>query len=165
MNWYFGGSLRALRETGRGIISKPITEGLRGPDQHEERYRASFALVDDEHGEPACIACGQCAKICPSQVIEVGKPERCESEKTGKKRGYLTSYSIDLGACCFCELCVQVCPTDALAMVRQQEEPGYSREDLVLTRQRLEANASERPRGWAVGSTLRDMQDPSGEEA
>ncbi len=160
MNWYFGGTLRALRETGRGIVSKTLTEGMRGPEQHAERFRASFALVDDEHGEPACIACGQCAKICPSEVIEVGKAERRVSEHTGKKRGYLTSYSLNLGACCFCELCIQVCPTDAIVAVRQQEEPGYSREDLVLTRERLEANATERPRGWATGSGLRDAQDP-----
>jgi len=134
MNTYFGGSLRALSITFRNIFRPAITEGMRGPEAHEERYRGSFALTHNEHGEEACIACQACAKICPSQVITVVAGPKKPSEATGKKRGWSEEFVINLQACILCGLCVQACPEDALVAVRPQERPGFSREDLVLTR-------------------------------
>jgi hypothetical protein len=42
------------------------------------------------------------------------------------------------------------------------ETPGYSREDLCLTMERLYANETAKPATWATGSLLRDMQNPKG---
>ena len=83
-------------------------------------------------------------------------PKR-ESKVTGKKRGIVDDFVLDLGACCFCELCVQVCPEDALVMIQVPERAALRREDLVLTMARLYEN-EPRPQAWALGSRLMDMQ-------
>lgn len=123
-----------------------------------ERYRASFALVHDEDGEEACIGCNMCAKICPSEIITVVSAGRQESPATGKKRGYCEDFTLDLNACIICELCVQVCPTDAIVMLRVQEKPGFQREDLVLTMDKLYANEKLEQNAWGTGTRLVQMQ-------
>ena len=153
-------SVRALAVTGRHLFQPRTTEGLRPHESRAPRYRASFALVHDEHGEEACIGCMLCEKICPSDVITVTAGPKVVSEATGKKRGSCEDFVLDLQACIICELCVQVCPVDAIVMVREQEEPGYSREDLVLTMDKLYANETDKPLYWGSGSKLMDMHNP-----
>jgi NADH-quinone oxidoreductase subunit I len=101
-----------------------------------------------------------CEKICPSDIITVEIGPKRESEATGKKRGWASDFTLDLQACIYCELCVQVCPTDAIVMLREQETPGYSREDLVLTMDTLYENETKRPLYWGNGTLLIAMQDP-----
>jgi NADH-quinone oxidoreductase subunit I len=124
-----------------------------------ERYRASFALLHDEQGDELCIGCLFCEKICPSSVISIKAAGKRESPFTGKKRGYADDFTLDTSACIFCELCVQVCPTDAIVMTREQEEPAYSREGLVLTMERLYANEKNKTRAWGDGTKLMAMQE------
>ena len=45
-------------------------------------------------------------------------------------------------------------------MLRVQEEPGYSREDLVLTMDKLYDNERKKPLYWGKGSLLMEMQNP-----
>ncbi len=124
-----------------------------------ERYRASFALLHDEHGDELCIGCLFCERICPSEVISIQQAAKRESPVTGKKRGYADDFTLDMSACIFCELCVQVCPTDAIVMTREQDQPSYSREDLVLTMPKLYANEKSKTRSWGDGTRLMGMQD------
>ncbi len=126
-----------------------------------DRYRASFALVHNEHGEEACIGCKMCEKICPSDIISVVAGGRKESPATGKKRGYCDDFILDLNACIVCELCVQVCPEDAILMLKVQEPPGYRREDLVLTMDKLYKNEKLDAATWGTGTKLIDMQKPA----
>ena len=157
---YLSGSWRALRVTLRNFFRPVVTEGLRPHESRADRYKASFALVHDEHGDEACIGCKMCEKICPSDVITVVGGGKKESPNTGKKRGWAADFTLDLQACIFCELCIQVCPPDAIVMLRVQEPPGYSREDLVLTMDKLYANEGK-PLYWAKGSILLEMQEPA----
>lgn len=156
-------TLKALSVTLRNVGRPRVTEPLpwKKARIHPERYRQTLALTLDENGEIACIACGSCEKICPSQIIRVGKLERRDSPKTGKKRAYPTSFSIDLNACMFCELCVQVCPSDAITMMARHQESTFSREELVLTLEKLLENAKVGQVSWASASRLKEMQDPS----
>jgi len=131
----------------------------KGMRPRAERYRASFALVHDEHGDEACIGCQMCQKICPSDVITVVAAGRRESPNTGKSRGWEGGFTLDLNACIICELCIQVCPADAIIMVREQEQPGYDRNELLLTRDKLYAN-EHKPLSWHSGTILSDMQVP-----
>jgi NADH-quinone oxidoreductase subunit I len=153
--------LRAVWATALNAVRPPTTEEFpKVVRPRPERYRASFALVHDEHGEEACIGCLACERICPSRIIKLTPSPKRESPATGKKRGYCTDFTLDLNACIFCELCVQVCPTDAIVMVRQKELPGFSREDLVLTMDKLYANETMKQPTWANASKLMAMQEP-----
>jgi NADH-quinone oxidoreductase subunit I len=147
-----------LRNLGRPRVTEPLPWKQRRA--HPERYRASFALLRDEHGEERCIGCAACAKICPSQIIRLEKGEMRLHPITGKKRASASAFTIDLQACIFCELCVQVCPTDALTMTPSWQDPTFSREDLLLGMARLYQNGATEPQSWASGSRLAAMQDP-----
>jgi NADH-quinone oxidoreductase subunit I len=154
-------TLNAFTVTIRNLGRPRVTEKLpwKGERPHPERYRANFALVDDEHGEVACIGCKACENMCPSGIISI-TVERRESPATGKKRGYPSAFVLDLNACLFCELCVQVCPNDALVPLTKYKVAGYTRSDQVLTLERLRENAKSGKRAWTTASRLREMQDP-----
>jgi NADH-quinone oxidoreductase subunit I len=157
---YLVDTVRALGTSMRQVFRPPIT--VQFPDvirPRAERYRASFALLHDEEGDELCIGCLQCERICPSQVIAIKAAGKRESPITGKKRGYADDFTLDMSACIFCELCVQVCPTDAIVMTREQDPPAYSREDLVLTMDKLYANEKSKTRSWGDATKLMGMQE------
>ncbi len=152
-----------------GALWTTLVNGVRRPTTVQfpavvrpraERYRASFALPDDEHGEIACIACLACERICPSQVIQMKSGGKRESPVTGKKRAYVDEFVLNLSACIQCELCVQVCNSDAIRMTREPEVPAFSREALVLDLARLRANAHGKTLAWGRGPQLQQMQEP-----
>jgi NADH-quinone oxidoreductase subunit I len=160
---YFIDGFRSLSVSMKNVFRRPTTvEYPKEKRERAERYRNSFALLHDEHGEECCIGCSLCAEICPSDVITVVAGPKKESPTTGKKRGTSKDFTLDLNACIFCELCVQVCPSDAIVMRSVAEQPAYSREDLCLTMEKLYANETAKPGTWATGSLLRDMQNPKG---
>ncbi len=152
-------ALRALWISLVNIVRRPVT--VQFPTvvrARPERYRASFALLHDEHGEELCIGCLACERICPSQVIKMTQAPKRESIVTGKKRGFVSDFTLDLSACIYCELCIQVCPEDAIVMTSTPESPTYARGDLVLTMERLYANEKLRPASWGNGTRLTAMQ-------
>lgn len=162
---HFIDAAKALRTTLKNALRRPTTvEFPRDIRPRLERFRASFALLHDEHGEELCIGCLQCERICPSQVITIKQGPKRESKVTGKKRGVAEDFVLDLSACIFCELCVQVCPTDAIVMTHSPEKPTYSREDLVLTMAKLYANETEKTRSWGTGTRLMEMQEDPAKE-
>ncbi len=157
---YLFDAFRAMAVTIRNAFRPPTTVQYPAEDRvRPERYRTSFALVHDEQGDEACIACLACERICPSRIITVKPAGKRESPITGKKRNYLEDFTLDMNACIFCELCVQVCPTDAIVMLHELSKPAFSREELFLTMERLYANEST-ARSWGTGSRLTAMQDP-----
>jgi NADH-quinone oxidoreductase chain I len=156
---YLTDTVRALVMTMRSVFRPPTT--VHYPVEKRERaprYRNSFALLHDETTDEACVGCLQCERICPSDVITV-IAEKKDSPVSGKRRGYAKDFTLDLNACIFCELCVQVCPTDAIVMLRVPEKPGFTREELVLTMDRLYEN-EKKPATWGTASKLMEMQDP-----
>jgi formate hydrogenlyase subunit 6/NADH:ubiquinone oxidoreductase subunit I len=157
---HFTDAFRALWTTLKTGFRKPATvEFPAVVRERGERYRTSFALLHDQHGEELCIGCLQCERICPSRVITIKQAPKRESKVTGKKRGWAEDFTLDLNACIYCELCVQVCPEDAIVMTKVPEQPGFSREDLVLTMDRLYANETAKPHAWGIGSKLMAMQE------
>jgi len=156
---YFTDGVRALGTTMKNVFRRPTTVHYPVEKRERaERYRNSFALLHEENGDEACVGCVQCERICPSYVITV-IAEKKDSPVSGKRRGYAKDFTLDLNACIFCELCVQVCPTDAIVMLRVPEKPSYSRENLVLTMDKLYENEKQ-PLTWGTATKLMDMQDP-----
>jgi NADH-quinone oxidoreductase subunit I len=154
-------ALRAMRTTLVTAFRRPTTVEFPAVIRpRAERYRASFALPDDENGELACIGCLACERICPSQVIKMKPTGKRDSPVTGKKRQYVDTFVLDLSACIGCELCIQVCNSDAIRMTREPEIPVFAREDLVLDLERLRANARDKTMSWGKGSELQERQEP-----
>ena len=94
-----------------------------------ENYRGHIEMkTDPETGEPLCVACGTCARECPSGLILVQGTK--ESHVSDKKK--VTHYVIDFTRCSLCGLCVDACPVDALKFSREFDLAGYSRWEGVL---------------------------------
>jgi NADH-quinone oxidoreductase chain I len=73
------------------------------------RFKGMIRLYKNDAGEPLCIACKACQRICPTGCfdIEGARPE-------GSKIMRPTKFDWTLDRCSFCGLCVEVCPTDAI---------------------------------------------------
>jgi NADH-quinone oxidoreductase subunit I len=158
---YLTATFETLYTTLREAFRKPSTvEYPKVKRERAPRIRASFALTKDAQGDENCIGCKKCEKVCPSEVIAVTMAKK-PSPVTGKARGYATDFTLNLQGCIICELCVQVCPTDAIIMVKEQEKPGFEREDLTLTMDRLYRNAESKERwAWANATILGEHQKP-----
>ena len=74
-----------------------------------------------------CIACDQCAKVCPVDCIYIGK-ERVE----GGKGFRVTGFTIDYSKCMFCALCCDPCPTDCIHMGNLHDLSGFDRESMIV---------------------------------
>jgi NADH-quinone oxidoreductase chain I len=92
-------------------VTIPYPEKVQTP---AARFRGLLRLYRDEKGEPLCIACKACQRICPLDCFEIegARPE-------GSKVLRPTRYDWKLNRCTFCGLCTEVCPTDAIRFSRE----------------------------------------------
>jgi NADH-quinone oxidoreductase chain I len=104
---------------------------------HSPRYRGVHLLTVREDGTPKCVACYMCATVCPAECIYIESGER--PEKTIEK--YPTRFEIDLLRCVYCGFCVDACPEEAILMSKENDLVGFSREELIIDRDRLLARA------------------------
>jgi len=96
----------------RSLRKKPVT--LRFPYERAQPVERMRAKVTWEIGK--CIGCTLCAKICPSEAIElIGTGGNAE-----------ITYHVD--RCIFCGECVDICPTNAIYTTKEFElaftQPG-----------------------------------------
>jgi NADH-quinone oxidoreductase subunit I len=96
-----------------------------------EAFRGPIALKPGpEEGGHLCVACGECARTCPSRVIKVQGIKSRAGDAT-RARFYFTDFS----RCSLCGLCVEVCPRGALVFSHRYEQAEDSRyvgvEDLM----------------------------------
>ena len=75
------------------------------------RFRGLPELQIGKDGMEQCVACGLCAKVCPSQCIYV---EGASDEET--QRRYPKIYELDAFRCIFCGFCQEVCPVRAIIL-------------------------------------------------
>ncbi len=90
----------------------PLPEAFRGPVELRRL---------PETGDHGCVACGECARTCPSGVIKV-QGLKARASDFNRARFYF----IDFSRCSLCGLCVEVCPVQALMFSREYEQNGGS---------------------------------------
>ncbi|NIR86765.1 4Fe-4S dicluster domain-containing protein [Candidatus Bathyarchaeota archaeon] len=98
------------------LMKKPIT--LRFPyerAQPVERTRGKVTWKIEK-----CIGCTLCAKICPSEAVEL----------IGKGRNAEIRYRV--GRCLFCGECVDICPTKAIQTTKEFELAFTQPKDMIL---------------------------------
>jgi len=107
---------------GAGVLSVPALRltGLTGPNWSPRVIRPPGALAEAEFLK-RCIKCGQCMKICPSNIIQ---PALLEAGVEGIWTPIL-NFRIGTSGCQLnCVACSNVCPTGALRPLTVEEKLG-----------------------------------------
>jgi NADH-quinone oxidoreductase subunit I len=106
--------------------------------QPDPSFRGRPVLVA-ENGTERCVACGLCARVCPSLAIEV---QAAETEL--EKERYPIKFEINMVRCIFCGFCEEVCPEEAIVMSQDyllvfssQEEALFGKEKLLKSTEEL----------------------------
>ncbi len=111
-----------------------------------DRFRGLPSLrTDPETGEALCVACGLCARICPTTCLEM---HVIPSEEGDRELG---EFILRSGRCLFCGFCAQVCPVDAITMSHQNELTVPDRDGLIYTRTELATIGAQTPIWWETG--------------
>lgn len=93
-----------------------------------DAFRGHIELrPSEEHGGPLCVACGECARNCPSGVIKVRGIKNQAGDRTK-----VIFYYIDYSRCSYCGVCVDGCPEKALRYSREYEQAFVSRYQTVV---------------------------------
>jgi NADH-quinone oxidoreductase subunit I len=142
----FKGFMVTLKRIGR----KPIT--FEYPDEKRQfapRFRGLPSLrADPETGEALCVACGLCARICPTSCLEM---HVVPSEEGDRELG---EFILRSGRCLFCGFCAQVCPVDAITMSGAFERSVMEREGLIYTKTELASFGAQNDTWWGADSPV-----------
>jgi NADH-quinone oxidoreductase chain I len=140
--------VKGFAVTFKRLLAPKIT--IQYPDERRDmapRFRGLPALRSDpETGEALCVACGLCARICPTSCLEM---HVVPSEEGDRELG---EFILRAGRCMFCGLCAQVCPVDAITMSGEYELSVLDRDGLVYTKTELAAIGAQAPVWWEAGS-------------
>jgi len=128
--------IKGLGLTGKRLVTRKVT--VQYPEEktpQSARFRGLHALRRYPNGEERCIACKLCEAVCPALAISIESEVRDDGSRRTSK------YEIDLTKCIFCGFCEESCPVDSIVETRHFEYHGEARGDLLMTKEKLLANA------------------------
>lgn len=130
----FGGLLITLRY----FFKKPVT--IQYPEEKRTlpiRSRGRHYLTKWEDGKERCVGCELCAIVCPSQAIYVKPAQNDPADPHSHGERYATDFQINMLRCIYCGYCEEACPTGAIILSNEYELSGYTREEMIFTKEKL----------------------------
>lgn len=130
--------VQGFRTTIRHIFQKPVTQQY--PEEIPPvapRFRGRHLLMRYENGLERCIGCSLCAVICPAEAIYVEAAENTEAARFSPGERYAARYEINMIRCIFCGYCQEACPTEAIVLGHEYAFSGYTRNELIYTKEML----------------------------
>lgn len=132
------GMLRGMSITFRYLFRKPVT--IQYPEQKRDvavmmRGRHYLRLWED--GMERCIACHLCEIVCPTQAIYVKDEPNPDDEPKSKSPLYAADFQINMLRCIFVGDCEEVCPVNCIVLSKEHDFAGYTREELIYTKDML----------------------------
>jgi NADH-quinone oxidoreductase subunit I len=131
--------------TGRAFYAKNVTVIYpREEVDNLATYRGHVELVgkEDAPDVPKCVACGACAKACPSNCFTIQCPVPAkEGEEDGEvkmgpapQKGSKTPgrFILDYSLCSLCGQCAKTCPVDSLRFSHHVYFVSDNRKDFQL---------------------------------
>lgn len=96
-------SFKIFKTVMRSLFRRPVTVKYPAEPRKWEKITRGHITISEKE----CIACGICAKKCPTDAISVSKTDR--------------TWTIERMQCIQCNSCVETCPKKCLHM-----EPDYT---------------------------------------
>ncbi|MGA1861964.1 NADH-quinone oxidoreductase subunit NuoI [Deferribacter thermophilus] len=113
---FFTEILQGMGVTLKHMFKKPVT--YKYPFEATpifERFRGVHYMKTDENGNPKCVGCYLCERVCPSECIYIETDAGPNGERLIRK------YEIELDRCIYCGFCEEACPVDAIHMGRSYD--------------------------------------------
>lgn len=123
-------SLKGLAVTLRTFLGRPVTAEY--PRRHlpvQDSFMGFPVLTwDPKIGEPYCVACMVCIRMCPTQCMSATmKDNPLQKEGKSHRRKIVETFEINLGRCIVCGICEEVCAFDAITMSHFHELGTFAR--------------------------------------
>lgn len=133
-----GATLKGMSITFKYLFKPPVTVSYPEVKRNiSPRYKGKHWLRLWPDGMERCVGCLACMEVCPSQAILVVPADNPADKPVSKAKKYSVDFQINYLRCIFDGACEEACPVDAIILSTDYELGGYSREELIYRKDKL----------------------------